>query len=135
MLLQVPESKQSVLQKPTVIDPSIMQIGIVNKRGRLTESIGTSSIGMSDDKKEMFFMGVALLRSMQKDYDEEMGPINYVIFQRQNLKFVLIPINDDESVLITSKKSFDHEKFLKNHNKLLQNRDQFLDMKILGEER
>src|ERR1700752_5162358 len=98
MLLQMPENKQLLLQKSTMIDPNIMQIGIINKKGILVESMGTVSTGMPDHKKEMFFMGFALIRSMQKDYDEDMGPINYILVQRQNLKFILIPIDDNERV-------------------------------------
>ena len=126
MLLQIPENKQLLLQKSTLTDPNIMQIGIINKKGRLVESIGTASTGMPDHKKEMFFMGIALIRSMQKDYDEDMGPINHILLQRQNLKFILIPIDDDASVLIISKKDFDHKKFLKNYNQFLQNENHFL---------
>jgi hypothetical protein len=130
MSLQIPKNKQSISQKSTIIEPGIMQIGVINKRGRLVDSIGPSLTGMPDDKKEMFFMGVALMRSMQKDYDEDLGPLNYVLLQRQNLEFILIPADDDESVLIIAKKGFDHEKFIKKHYQLLQNKSQFLDMKI-----
>jgi hypothetical protein len=135
MSLQIPKNKQFISQKSAIIEPSIMQIGLINKRGRLVDSIGPDSTGMPDDKKEMFFMGAALIRSMQKDYDEVMGPLNYILLQRQNLKFILIPADDDESVLIISKKGFDHEKFLKKHYQLLQNKNQFLDMEILEEGR
>lgn len=134
MSLQVPKNKQLISQKPSVIEPGIVQIGLINKRGRLIDSIGPDSAGISGDKKEMFFIGFALIRSMQKDYDEEMGPLKYILLHRHNLKFILIPADYDESLLIISKKGFDHEKFLKKHNQLLQNKNNFFNIKILVEE-
>jgi len=130
MTLQVSETKQFISQKATIINPKIIQIGIINKKGILVESIGTSSIGLSDYKKEMFFMGIALIRSMQKEYDEDFGSINHIILQRQDLKFILIPIDDDANILVTAKWDFDHEKFLKNINLLLQDGNEFLNIKI-----
>jgi len=44
-------------------DPGVELIGVINKRGMMTEFVGTNNIPLSDSKKEMFFMKIALRTS------------------------------------------------------------------------
>jgi len=65
---------------------------IINRQGRMEQSIFKNEIGISDDKKEMFTMGLQLQNSMQSDFNYEFGAVNYTITERENARFVLIPI-------------------------------------------
>lgn len=117
---------QPVLQKATIIRPGIDLIGIINKRGRMTESIGPGYLEMPESKKEMFLMKIALRTAMQKDFDEDLGKVNYCMTQRGNKKFLSIPASDDSTIFAVTKKEFDHESLVKNITKTLKHSDQFL---------
>ncbi|MGC1426857.1 MAG: hypothetical protein WA833_09130 [Nitrosotalea sp.] len=64
---------------------------MINKHGRIEQSIFKNGIDMSEDKKEMFAMGVQLQNSMQSDFDYEFGTVHYTITERENARFVSIP--------------------------------------------
>ena len=54
----------------TEIEPGVKMIAIINKQGRLEDYFGSDSIDMSKERREMYFMKIALRNSMQKDFDE-----------------------------------------------------------------
>lgn len=64
---------------------------IINKQGRIEHSIFKNEIDITEDKKEMFTMGVQLQNSMQSDFDDEFGSVHYTIIERENARFVSIP--------------------------------------------
>lgn len=117
---------QPILQKATIIKSGIELIGIINKKGRMTESIGRGYLGMPESKKEMFLMKIALRTAMQKDFDEDLGPVNYCMTQRGNKKFISIPASDDNTIFAVIKKEFDHESLVRNILQTLNDSDQFL---------
>ncbi len=125
MSVIVPEDQKKVLQKTTMIKPDMEMIGIINKRGRMTESIGFDSLSMSKSKKEMFLMKIALRASMQRDFDEELGKVNYCMTQRGDRKFISISTFGDNTVLAVTKNDFDHEELVDNITQTLKNSDQF----------
>ncbi len=47
---------------------------------------------MPKERTEMFSMGIQLQHSMQSDFDNEFGPVNYTITERKNSRFVSIPV-------------------------------------------
>ncbi|MCH7969336.1 MAG: hypothetical protein IH841_08860 [Thaumarchaeota archaeon] len=122
----ISKNQKNVFQRGTIIKPGIDLIVLVNKRGRMVESIGTGDIGISKPKKEMFLMKIALRSAMQKDFDEDLGGVNYCMTQRGNRKFISIPTYDDSTVLVVTKSDFEHEEFVKNITQTLKNSDQFL---------
>ena len=65
---------------------------IINKKGRI-EAIYNNDMNMSKEKKEMFLMSLQLQNSMQSDFDDEFGQVNYTITERKNSRFVSIPIS------------------------------------------
>ncbi len=99
-------------------------IGIINKRGRMTESIGFDSLSVLRSKKEMFLMKIALRASMQSDFDEELGKVNYCMTQRGDRKFISIPTFDEKTVLVVAKNYCDHEELVNNITQTLKNSDQ-----------
>ena len=64
---------------------------VINKQGRIERSTYKNDIAISKDKKEMFTMGLQLQNSMQSDFDDEFGPVNYTITERENSRFISVP--------------------------------------------
>ncbi len=128
----VPEDQKKVLQKATIIKPGLEMIGIISKRGRMTESVGFDSLSMSKSKKEMFLMKIALRASMQRDFDEELGKVNYCMTQRGDQKFISIPTFGDNTVLVVTKNDCNHEELVNNITKTLKNSDQFDEILFKG---
>lgn len=82
-------------QMISFLDIEYEYIGIINKKGRLEEVIGKQNdVNMSEEKKELFFMTLQLNFSMQSDFDEEFGKLNYMTIERQHSRFILISITN-----------------------------------------
>ena len=64
---------------------------MINKQGRIEQSIFKNGIEMTSEKREMFAMGVQLQNSMQSDFDYEFGTVSYTITERKDARFVSIP--------------------------------------------
>ncbi len=134
MSVIVPKDQKQVLQRDTIVNPNLEMIGIINKRGKMTESIGFDSLSMPKSKKEMFLMKIALRASMQSDFDEELGKVNYCMTQRGDRKFISIPYFGDNTILIVAKNNCDHEELVNNITKTLKTPDQFNEIIINGGE-
>jgi len=132
MSVIVPEDQKKVLQKAIIIKPGLEMIGIINNRGRMTESTGFDSLSMSKSKKEMFLMKIALRASMQRDFDEELGKVNYCMTQRGDRKFISISTFGDNTVLAVTKNDCDHEELVNNITQTLKNSDQFDEILFKG---
>jgi hypothetical protein len=127
-------SKNNLLdsQGASITNQNIESVGIINKRGKMTESLGFDSLNMSESKKEMFLMKIALRTSMQKDFDEDLGKVNYCMTQRGNRKFISIPAPDNNALLVVTKNDFEHEELIKNIIQTLEDSNQFLGVFFKG---
>jgi hypothetical protein len=132
MSVLVPENQKQVLQKSTIIKSGVEMIGLINKRGRMTESNGFDSLNMPKSKKEMFLMKIALRSSMQSDFDEELGKVDYCMTQRGDRKFISIPTFGENTVLVVAKNYFDSKELVNNIAQKLKNSDQFRDILLKG---
>lgn len=126
MSVVIPKNQKFIFQRATIIKPGIELIGIINKRGKMMESIGPGNINMPKAKEEMFLMKIALRNSMQRDFDEELGPVNYCMTQRGNRKFISIPTFNGNTVLAVTKHDYDQESLVKDISLTLKYSDQFL---------
>jgi hypothetical protein len=129
-----PEDQNQVMQKAIIKKLGVEMIGIINKRGRMTESIGFDSLSMPRSKKEMYLMKIALRSSMQSDFDEELGKVNYCMTQRGDRKFISVPILGDNTVLIVTENNCDHEKLVINITQTLRNSDHLDNIFFRGDE-
>lgn len=84
-------SKDVFLQDEFMPPKGTEFIYIINKQGRIEQSIYKNGINISEAKKEMFVMSVRLQNSMQSDFDDEFGITHYTIMERENARFVSIP--------------------------------------------
>ncbi len=113
--------QRQVVKNVSISKPGLEMIGIINKRGRMIDSLGFDSLNMPETKKEMFLMKIALQTSMQSDFDEELGKVNYYVTQHGERKFISIPIFDDDTLLIIAKNHCNHEILVNNITQKLKN--------------
>ncbi len=86
-------------------------VGVINSQGRIIEHASTD-LKMSPEKLEMLCMGMRLQHSMQSDFDEDLGEVNYIVTERRNLKFLSLPISRNVLFAI-AKKGTDHSKLIR----------------------
>jgi hypothetical protein len=87
------------------INKNIQSVTIISKLGRPIEKLGhNENLKAFSEKNEMLFMQCALEISMGKDLDEEYGPINYHLSERESSTMLSFPI-DEYVVLVTTNKS------------------------------
>ena len=103
---------ETTLQKDTMQNLGIDTFGVINKNGRIVNSMNLDSLKMSHSKQELFFMKIALRNSMQSDFDGELGKVNYCITQRGNRKFITIPISENNTLLVVVQNNVGHEKII-----------------------
>ena len=127
------ENQSHVSQKASIINPDVKLIGIINSRGRMTDSIGTGTIDMPKDKKEMFLMKIALRNSMQQDFDEDLGSVDYCMTQRGNTKYISIPTRNGNTILAVTKQDANHEEIVVGINQIIRYSQQFLGENISNE--
>ncbi len=86
------------------LDSSIEAVAVINKFGRPVERIDREGNNKRLPRdSEMFFMQCVLQISMGNDFDEQYGPINYHISERQNLTMLTFPIYDHVLLVIVKK--------------------------------
>lgn len=130
MSLLVAKKSLHVIHNATILESGVELIGLINKRGRMTEFIGADKIPFSDSKKEMFLMKIALRTAMQKDFDEELGKVNYCITKRGSKKYISIPTFNDNTVLVVTQENVNHEKIIENIIQTINHSEQFLGISI-----
>ena len=97
------QKKNNIFYKiRTLLENEIRYLAIINKQGKIENTFG-NEIVFSPQRKEMLGMSVRLQNSLQKDFDDEFGLINYTIIQRKNLRFFLLPYSSYVILAITSK--------------------------------
>ncbi len=83
---------------------------VINAQGRIIEHASKNN-PIAHEKLEMLCMSVRLQHSIQSDFDEDLGNVNYIMTERSNLKFVSVPIS--KSVLLAiGKKNLDHQSII-----------------------
>jgi hypothetical protein len=107
-MLEVSEKiEPSFFCDKSILEDGIEFIGLVNKQGRVENTIFNNDINLTGERKEMYMMGLRLQTSMQSDFDPELGPVNYNITEREESKFVSI-VHFPYIILAIMKKSKDH---------------------------
>lgn len=92
----------------SILNSKVEFIGIINQQGRIERTFSDNDIGLSEEKKEMFCMGLRLQYSMQKDFEEDLGPVSYNITLRNGKKFVTFPFLSHTFLLIMTKNTNHH---------------------------
>lgn len=80
-----------------ILDQNIRFAGIINERGRLVAGgLRKKNIPLVDEKfNEILFMELALRVRMRKDFDEQLGKVQYSMTVRENNIGMSFPIKTD----------------------------------------
>jgi hypothetical protein len=79
------------------IDPKIRFAGVINERGRLVAGGMKENVEPLETEKddEMIFMELALRVKMRKEFDKQLGPVNFAMASRERAIAISVVINDD----------------------------------------
>ncbi len=125
------ENQDHIYQKASIINPNVELVGIINSKGRMVDSIGHGTIDMSKSKKEMFLMKIALRNSMQQDFDEDLGTVNYCMTQRGSTKYISVPAANGNTILAVTKQEANHEELVAGINQIIHYSQQFLGENLI----
>src|SRR3989338_298778 len=106
MLESIIKNEIDFFHDKSILGKGVEFIGLINKEGRMESALCKNEINLTAEKKEMFLMQFRLQSSMQRDYDDEFGPVSHTITERENSIFVSIPIVS-HIVLAIMKKNID----------------------------
>src|SRR6266849_1639796 len=79
-------------------------VGFISKQGRVIDYSCKNEI-LSQEQKETLFMTTSLNLSMQRDYDDNFGAVQYIVVERENSKIVSIPAPFGSILLVMNKKT------------------------------
>jgi hypothetical protein len=84
------------------IDPKIRFAGIISDKGRLFAGYEKEGIKflVNEKNQEMLFMGVALKERIRREYDEQLGPVDFTASHRA--KCVVMGFRFGEDILYLS---------------------------------
>ena len=79
------------------IDPKIRFAGVINERGRLVAGGMKDNVETLESEKddEMIFMELALRVKMRKEFDKQLGSVNFALASRERALAISVIINDD----------------------------------------
>jgi hypothetical protein len=80
-------------------------VGFISKLGRVIDYSCKNEINLTQEEKETLFMMTSLNLSMQRDYDDNFGAIQYIVTERENSKIVSVPVPFGSILLVMNKKA------------------------------
>ena len=79
------------------VDSKIRFAGVINERGRLVAGGMKKNVEPLESEKddEMIFMELALRVKMRKEFDKQLGPVNFAMASRERAIAISVVINED----------------------------------------
>ena len=86
-----------ICDKIKALDPKIRFAGIINGRGRLVAGGMKQGVEPLENEKddEMLFMELALRVKMRKEFDKQLGRVNFAMSSRERALAISFLINED----------------------------------------
>jgi len=107
MLEVTKKNEDGLFYNKSILEDGVEFIGLINKQGKMENTIFKNEINLTEERKEMFSMELMLQSSMQSDFDSEFGPVSYTITEREKSKFVSI-LTFPYLILAIMRKNKDH---------------------------
>ncbi|MFQ5475410.1 MAG: DUF6659 family protein [Nitrosopumilus sp.] len=78
-------------------DPKIRFAGVINERGRLVAGGMKENVEPLESEKddEMIFMELALRVKMRKEFDKQLGCVNFAMASRERALAMSVPLDGD----------------------------------------
>jgi len=96
------------------INEKIRFVGIINQMGKLIA--GDMKKGLTsmerDDGSMRLYLGYAINNVLRRDFDNVFGKVLYTFSEREQIKLLTIPL-DDNLLLVSMDKSIDHTELIK----------------------
>ena len=85
------------------IDPKIRFAGVINERGRLVAGGMKENVEPLESEKddEMIFMELALRVKMRKEFDRQLGRVNFAMASRERALALSFLLNEDILYVVT----------------------------------
>lgn len=79
------------------IDSKIRFAGVINERGRLVAGGMRENVEPLESEKddEMIFMELALRVKMRKEFDKQLGNVNFAMASRERALAISVPLGED----------------------------------------
>ena len=102
LYLETLDALDSICEKVLEINPKIRFVGIISDKGRLLEERKKEGITfhVNEKDRQMLFMGLALKERMRRDYDEQLGSVEYTVSHRA--KCIIMGFPFGENILYVS---------------------------------
>lgn len=107
MLEVLAKNEFDIFYDKSILEDGVDFIGLINKHGKMGNILIKNEINLKQERVAMFSMELRLQNSMQRDFDSEFGPVSHTLTEREELKFVSIPVFP-YIVLAIMKKDIDH---------------------------
>ncbi len=96
------------------INEKIRFVGIIDQMGKLIA--GDMKKGLTsmerDDGSIRLYLGYAINNVLRRDFDNVFGKVLYTFSERERIKLLTIPV-DDNLLLVSTDKSVDHAELIK----------------------
>ena len=79
------------------IDSKVRFAGVINERGRLVAGGMKANVAPLESEKddEMIFMELALRVKMRKEFDKQLGCVNFAMASRERALAISVPLGED----------------------------------------
>ncbi len=96
------------------LDPKIRFAGVINERGRLVAGGMKEGIEPLESRKEdeMLFMELALKVKMRKEFDKQLGSVNFAMSLREKAIAMSFPIVNSDILYVFTDPNVDYQKLL-----------------------
>jgi len=86
-----------ICEKIKSLDSKIRFAGVINERGRLVAGGMKEGVPPLENEKddEMLFMELALRVKMRKEFDKQLGPVNFALASRERALAISFLVNED----------------------------------------
>jgi len=97
------------------LDPKIRFAGVINEKGRLVAGgmkEGAESFE-SQKEDEILFMELALKVKMRKEFDKQLGSVNFAMTLREKAMAMSFPIGNSDILYVFADPNVNYQKLLK----------------------
>lgn len=102
-------------------DAKISFAGVINERGRLVA--GGMKEGVkpfeSQKKDEVLFMELALKGKMRKEFDRQLGSVNFAMTQREKVLGMSFPVGNSDIICVFADPNADYGKLIEKIQSLI----------------
>jgi len=96
------------------LDPKIRFAGVINERGRLVAGGMKEEVEPLESQKEdeVLFMELALKAKMRKEFDKQLGSVNFAMSLREKAIAMSFPIVNSDILYVFTDPNVDYQKLL-----------------------